>query len=141
MDEKLKSTIEKIVQLSKQNPEFDAELRKRLEITSSANYALVEDERISQIYEYCIEKVIRSQAIDFYKDFPLKSIIPTIVEDFARMETFRRKDNFGDFCLSLYQQIECITNKLCTNPSLSAVVEKMMGHSPYVKSGKTLKRQ
>lgn len=27
MDEKLKSTIDKIVQLSKQNPEFDAELR------------------------------------------------------------------------------------------------------------------
>lgn len=138
MDEKLKSTIDKIVQLSKQNPEFDAELRKRLEITSSANYALVEDERISQIYEYCIEKVIRSQAIDFYNDFPLKSIIPTIVEDFVRMEIFRRKDNFGDFCLSLYQQIECITNKLCTNPSLSAVVEKMMGHSPYVKSGKNI---
>lgn len=99
---------------------------------------MVEDERISQIYEYCIEKVIRSQAIDFYKDFPLKSIIPTIVEDFVRMETFRRKDNFGDFCLSLYQQIECITNKLCTNPSLSAVVEKMMGHSPYVKFGKNI---
>ena len=138
MDEKLKSTIDKIVRLSKQNPEFDSELRKRLEITSSANYALVEDERISQIYEYCIEKVIRSQAIDFYKDFPLKSIIPTIVEDFVRMETFRRKDNFGDFCLSLYQQIECITNKLCTNPSLSAVVEKMMGHSPYVKFGKNI---
>ena len=37
MDEKLKSTIDKIVQLSKQNPEFDAELRKRLERTSSAN--------------------------------------------------------------------------------------------------------
>lgn len=140
MDEKLKSTIDKIVQLSKQNPEFDAELRKRLEITSSAK-SVYDEERIAQIYEYCIEKVIRSQAIDFYKDFPLKSIIPTIVEDFVRMETFRRKDNFGDFCLSLYQQIECITNKLCTNPSLSAVVEKMMGHSPYVKSGKTLKRQ
>ena len=138
MDEKRDSTIDKIVRLSKQNPEFDTELRKRLNITSSANYALVEDERISQIYEYCIEKVIRSQAIDFYKDFPLKSIIPTIVEDFVRMETFRRKDNFGDFCLSLYQQIECITNKLCTNPSLSAVVEKMMGLSPYVKSGKNI---
>ena len=28
MDEKLKSTIDKIVRLSKQNPEFDTELRK-----------------------------------------------------------------------------------------------------------------
>lgn len=138
MDEKLKSTIDKIVQLSKQNIEFGAELRKRLDMTSSANSAFVGDERISQIYEYCIEKVIRSQAMDFYKDFPLKSIIPTIAEDFVRMETFRRKDNFGDFCLSLYQQIECITNTLCTNPSLSAVVDKMMGYSPYVKSGKNI---
>ena len=108
MDEKLKSTIDKIVQLSKQNPEFDAELRKRLEMTSSANYALVEDERISQIYEYCIEKVIRSQAIDFYNDFPLKSIIPTIVEDFVRMETFRRKDNFGDFWAQPTNPVECV---------------------------------
>ena len=37
MDEKLKSTIDKIVRLSKQNPEFDTELRKRLNITSSEN--------------------------------------------------------------------------------------------------------
>ena len=80
MDEKLKSTIDKIVQLSKQNPEFDAELRKRLEITSSAK-SVYDEERIAQIYEYCIEKVIRSQAIDFYKDFPLKSIIPTICQN------------------------------------------------------------
>lgn len=138
MDEKLKSTIDKIVQLSKQNPEFDAELRKRLDMTSSEKSVFVEDERISQIYEYCIEKVIRDQAMDFYKDFPLESIIPTIVDDFVRMETFRRKDNFGDFCLSLYQQIECITNTLCTCPSLSAVVDKMMGCSPYVKSGKNI---
>ena len=33
---------------------------------------------------------------DFYKDFPLKSIIPILVEDFIRMEFFHRKDNFGD---------------------------------------------
>ena len=138
MDKKLEATINKIVQLSKQNSEFDTELRKRLKIASSTNSAFVEDERISQIYEYCIEKVIRSQAINFYKDFPLKSLIPTLVDDFVRMEAFRRKDNFGDFCLSLYQQIECITNKLCTNSLLSAVVEKMMGYSPYVKSGKNI---
>lgn len=48
MDEKLKSTIDKIVQLSKQNPEFDAELRKRLEITSSAK-SVYDEERIVRI--------------------------------------------------------------------------------------------
>lgn len=51
MDEKLKSTIDKIVQLSKQNPEFDAELRKRLEITSSAK-SVYDEERIVRIEKY-----------------------------------------------------------------------------------------
>lgn len=71
MDEKLKSTIDKIVRLSKQNPEFDAELRKRLDITSSANYALVEDERISQIYEYCIEKLSEAKQLISIRTFHL----------------------------------------------------------------------
>lgn len=57
MDEKLKSTIDKIVQLSKQNPEFDAELRKRLEITSSAK-SVYDEERIVRIEKYL--------GLDFY---------------------------------------------------------------------------
>lgn len=56
MDEKLNSTIDKIVQLSKQNPEFDTELRKRLQISSSVNTVSVSDQRLDQIYEFCIEK-------------------------------------------------------------------------------------
>ena len=59
MDEKLKSTIDKIVQLSKQNPEFDAELRKRLEITSSAK-SVYDEERIVRIEKYL--------GFDFYVD-------------------------------------------------------------------------
>lgn len=51
MDEKLKLTIGKIVQLSKQNPEFDAELRKRLDITSSAK-SVYDEERIVRIEKY-----------------------------------------------------------------------------------------
>ena len=59
MEDKLKATIDKIVRLSKQNEEFNAELRKALEIVPSAKSALIDDERIGQIYEYCIEKIIR----------------------------------------------------------------------------------
>ena len=136
MDDKLKATIEKIVLLTRQNPEFNQELRKRLNITS-ANSA-ISDDKISQIYEYCIEKIIHSQAEEFYTDFPIKSIVPTLISDFSRMESFRRKDNFGDFCLSLYQQIECITNKLCENASLSEIAEKMWGCAAYITSGKDI---
>lgn len=131
MDEKTKSTLEKIIQLTQQNTEFDAELRKRLNV-ASANSAILDDARIEQIYEYCIEKIIRKQAKEFYADFPIKSIVPILEEDFIRMEFFRRKDNFGDFCLSLYQQIECMTNKLCEDPILSDITSNMWGCPAYV---------
>lgn len=135
MDEKIKATIEKVHLLAQQNAEFGEELRKRLNI-ASASSVLAEDERINTIYEYCIEKVIRQQALEFYKDFPLKSIKDTLIEDFVRMESFRRKDNFGDFCLALYQQIECMTNKLCENSDLAEITNKMWGHPAYIKSDK-----
>lgn len=135
MDEKLISTLNKISRLCSQNTEFDMELRKRLSITSSANALPVDDERIVQIYEYCIEKVVRKQAQEFYSDFPIPSVRSLLIEDFCRMETFRRKDNFGDFCLSLYQQIECMTNSLCTNNDLNIIAERMWGHPAYIKTG------
>lgn len=56
-----------------------------------------------------------------------------LIGDYIRMESFRRKDNFEDFCLSLYQQIECMTNKLCENKDLSDITEIMWGHPAYLK--------
>ena len=135
MDEKIRSTLDKIFQLTQQNAEFDAELRKRLSV-APANSSILDDERIEQIYEYCIEKIIRKQAKEFYADFPIKSIIPILEDDFIRMESFRRKDNFGDFCLALYQQIECITNKMCESSILHDIVTKMWGYPAYIKSEK-----
>lgn len=137
MEDKLQSTIEKIVQLSKQNAEFNLELRKRLDM-SSANCVPIDDDRIDQIYEYCIEKVVRQQAQEFYKDFPIKEIITGLVDDFCRMEAFRRKNNFGDFCLSLYQQLERVTNKLCVSPDLNEIANRMWGYPAYVKTGKDI---
>lgn len=133
MDDKLISTIDKIARLTQQNTEFDMELRKRLNV-ASANSVLSVDERINQIYEYCIEDIIKKQAEEFYADFPLHSIKDILIRDFIRMESFRRKDNFGDFCLSLYQQIECMTNKLCEEGSdLSYIAEKMWECPAFLK--------
>lgn len=92
-------------------------------------------EKIDQIYEYCIEKNARKQAKYFYSSFPLNEIIPDLVEDFIRMEMFRRHDNFIDFCMALYQQIERITNKLCTDKTLDEIVSKMWSCNAYIKSG------
>ena len=128
------SAIDKITRLTQQNAEFDMELRKRLNV-ASANSVLIDDKHINEIYEYCIENIIKQQANEFYKDFPLESIKNILIGDFVRMESFRRRDNFLDFCLALYQQIECMTNKLCEEESdLFYIAEKMWGCPAYVKT-------
>lgn len=132
MDEKITSTLDKICRLASQNSDFRNELRKRLNFTST-NSILLNDDRISHIYEYCIEEVVKKQAKDFYKDIPLPNIVHNLEEDFVKMEFFHRKNNFGDFCLSLYQQIECITNKLCEDSDLYDITSKMWGSPAYVK--------
>ena len=139
MDEKLKTTISLVVQLSKQNSEFDSELRKALGLLLSANNSFLENERFNHIYEYCIEEVVRKQAQDFYKSFPINEIKSQLQYDFVRMELFRRKNNFGDFCLSVYQQIECITNFLCIDSNLKGVAEKMWAYPAYLKDNKNPK--
>lgn len=133
MDDKMKSVLDKVLLLSKQNLEFDEELRKGLEVTSSASGISIDD-NINQIYEYCIEKVLRKQAKEFYKDFPLTEIVLNLENDFVRMAAFQRKDNFGDFCLALYQQLECITNTLCESKLLNEIAGKMWGYPAYVKT-------
>ena len=79
-------------------------------------------------------KIIQNQAEEFYKDFPIPTLIPTLVKDYVRMESFRRKDSFGDFCLALYQQIECVTNKICESATLSEITDKMWAYEAYIKS-------
>lgn len=136
MEAKLNETIDKIVKLSTQNAEFGKELRKRLGETNSTS--ALGDERLDQIYEYCIERIVRRQAEEFYSDFPIKGLVPCLVDDFCRMEAFRRKDCFGDFCLALYQQLECIANQLCVNSDLCAIAEHMWGYPAYVTVGKDI---
>ncbi|CDE87627.1 putative uncharacterized protein [Prevotella sp. CAG:891] len=139
MDEKLLPTLNKIIQLTEQNPEFGAELRKKLGMTAIPMDMSISDDRLSQIYEYCIEKIVHKQAEDFYLNFPLSSIIPTLIDDYCRMEYFRRKDSFGDFCLAMYQQIESVTNRICNLPQLNEIAEKLWGYPAYIKTGENAK--
>lgn len=155
MEENKKAAIEKIYQLTKQDAEFNEELRKKLGITSVANSAVIDDERLNQIYEYCIEKIIAEQAENFYKEFPIKDVIDQLKTDFLRMESFRRKNLFEDYSLALYQQIECIVNSifsqvffvntinsLWNNPSYSpkkggkrTIANEIFGSGDYLTSG------
>ena len=135
MEDNKKAAIEKIYLLTKQDVDFNEELRKKLGIVSSASSAIADDERLNQIYEYCIEDIICKQAEEFYKDFPIPELQDQLRADFRKMELFRRKNSFDDFCLSVYQQIENITNFLCEDESFNEVAQKMWAYPAYLRQG------
>ncbi len=70
---------------------------------------------ISEIHEYCIKKILQDQAIMFYKDFNLQNINNQLCIDYVRMEQYRREDNFEEFSMAMFQQIELIVNTLSNN--------------------------
>lgn len=67
---------------------------------------------IQNIHEYCVEQKIEKQATEFYNSFPINEIRDQLIQDYKKMEHERRRDDFENFCLCLYQQIENITNYL-----------------------------
>lgn len=113
-----KETLVKLIGLVEEisnepeNEWFKKELGKLLiKNTDIVNSPLLDD-----IHEYCIKLIIKDHAEKFYFDFKLLDIKKQLKEDFIRMEKFRRDDNFEDFCLAAYQQLEAIINKLMTSP-------------------------
>lgn len=70
---------------------------------------------ITEIHEYCIKKILQDQAKLFYKDFNLPNINDELCNDYVRMEQYRRADNFEEFCMAMFQQIELIVNTLSNN--------------------------
>ncbi|CAH0336599.1 hypothetical protein FVB9288_02307 [Flavobacterium sp. CECT 9288] len=103
--EKLLVLIDEICK-EEENLWFKDEIQKKYSIVSLNKHN--PDESLNRIYEYCIKEIIEKQAIKFYEDFKLDEIKPKLIEDFIRMEHFRRDDNFEDFCLAMFQQIENI---------------------------------
>jgi hypothetical protein len=102
--EKLLKLIEEISSDS-DNLWFNQELAERFQNETSINN---ENILIKNIHEYCIKEIIKDQANKFYKDFKIQEIKETLIQDFIRMEQFRREDNFEDFSLAMFQQIENI---------------------------------
>jgi hypothetical protein len=92
----------------------------------------LKEHELSQIYEYCIKKIAKEQAEKFYNNFKLDSVKQKLIDDFIRMETFRRNDNFEDFCLAAFQQIEAITNELSKRNELKKFIIENRFLNPFV---------
>lgn len=86
-------------------------------LSKFTNTSTINSDVIDEIYEYCLRKIMYEHAEKFYMDFKLENIKLKLVEDFVRMEKFRRENNFEDFCLAAYQQLESIVSELTTNPN------------------------
>jgi hypothetical protein len=90
------------------------------------------DARISDIHEQCIESILIEQATEFYKDFVIPEIRPQLTSDFVKMEHWRRRNNIHEYCVALFQQVECVINCISRNNSLCDVYISMMDCLCYV---------
>lgn len=82
-------------------------------------------EKLDDIYEYCLSKKLASQANGFYRDFSMLDIKDELINDFIQMEEYRRRDNFANFCVMLFRQIEAIVNSICLDPAFDSMVHRM----------------
>lgn len=114
----LEKLIDFVIELSQlnENSWFKEDLSRKLLSNSSSKHSA---SQLDEIYEHCLYKIINEHAQRFYSDFKIFSIKEELIQDFIRMERFRRDDNFEDFCLAAYQQIELIISTLITSTEFS----------------------
>lgn len=93
-----------------------------------------DDNKIAEIYEYCIQQILKEQAESLYNGFPLTGIKEELVADYVKMERAHRDNNIDDFGIRLYRQIENIVRTLAKDETLDGVVSSMMD-VPYLVSG------
>lgn len=91
-----------------------------------------ENSILLDIREQCIEEVLHEQAEEFYKRFPIEDLKPQLTEDFVKMEIWRRRNNLQEFCMALYQQVECIVNYLANVNVVSNVILALITAPAYM---------
>ena len=85
---------------------------------------------LREIHELAIEDVLEKQAQKFYENFPA-DIQNELVRTFIEMEHQRRRDNFLEFCLFLFKQIECYVNYLFQSGNLLDEIIKIRKDRPF----------
>lgn len=135
--EKLLILIDEICK-DKENFWFKEALSNRRNFKNPIKYDVAEpesdgDDSISRIYEYCIKDIVTKQANKFYEDFKIDHIKQKLIDDFIRMEHFRREDNFEDFCLAMFQQLEGTVNSLISVELQSYIIENKTLNTHMVK--------
>lgn len=117
MNDKLRSTLDKIQALTKQDSEFARELQKIVKCSSSANSALYSNDKISNIERYLgldYEIDSSSPEIDYHK-INDEYVRKQLINDYREMLRYRNgvrshKIDFNQFCKYAHFQAEMLIN-------------------------------
>ena len=138
MDEKLKTTIKLIVQLSKENPEFYTELCKALGIGSTPN-TISSDKRIEHIEKYLgLDYYVDSQqSIIDYSFIMEPEVRAQLISDNREMMRFRYGTRyhsicFDEFCRYAHLQAEMLLNYFFdqVNSNIKAIIDHIKKYNP-----------
>lgn len=117
MDEKLKSVFHKVLQLTKQYPEFNVKLRKELEIAPSAIGVSIIGNSVTRDIASIREALeIRANASVSYGFVGEQRLRDQLIIDNLRMENVALKlkepeeERFYSFCVNAFYQLENIVN-------------------------------
>lgn len=119
MDDKLKSTLEKVVRLTHQNAEFDTELRKALQIKPSASNVYTKDDaRLKHIESYLgldYNYLGDRQSLIDYSFVPEAEIRAQLISDNREMMRHRygtrfHTISFDEYCRYAHLQAEMLLN-------------------------------
>jgi hypothetical protein len=139
---KLEKLLEFVTELSSlpENEWLRGELLRKMGVKAGDNLV---PEPIKQVYEQCIRDIISRHAENFYGRFQIPDKEKKqLISDFTNMENARRDDNFSDFCVKTYQQIEQIVNYAYKFPACSEFIKNNYQLGTYVhKKGRNEVRQ
>lgn len=91
-----------------ENGWFKMKLTKEIIENESNSQFEIENGKIDEIHEHFFMAIIKKQAEEFYSAFSYKDQKNQLIDDFIKMEYARRKNDFENFCLTMYQQVELI---------------------------------
>ena len=95
--------------------------------------------QINEIYELCLQKNLREQAEDLYKDFPLSEVAEELVGLFVNMEDARRANDFDSFGRYLFLQIELIVGTIIRDNDFIKIYESIRTMKPLTKYNRETK--
>ena len=96
-------------------------------------------QQINEIYELCLQKNLREQAEDLYKDFPITGIAEDLVGLYVNMENARRANDFDSFGRYLFLQIELIVGTVAKEDDFIRIYEVIRKMKPLSKYNRDTK--